>query len=604
MRNHLLYVITLCLFTVLPVSLPAQDKLIDSLKIALQREGISPHERVMTMSALAEVISYSDELRAMKINKNAIGLAHKNNDANGLTFAWSQQVVLEARSGDKKMAMQAVDSALFYAQNASPLMHGIALYRKGFMQNFQNHPEKAFQSWQNALLYLSEPKGALYQAGIFYLKYGIYAERGKLKKASNYAKLALKRAKQSHNPTMMVAALQTYGGSFLDRFFRTQNKALLDSAVHAYKQSVQIFKQNEGWIKDPGVVVLSALNLANIYLDYYPAEYLSSALDMVNLALGVSIENEDNVLEINSYQTISRLNQHVGDFARAEKALLKAKSLVDSLDPPNYYAAKNIYRQLAQLNEQQKDYEDALNYYEQYVYFYKKVFDAKQYQTIQQLEAKYQAEKKADALKQLQQRNAFQRQRTRLYVGIAIIAILGLLALFLAYRFRLKYSLQREKSNKEEAARLLAEQKLMQQQKEQMQTELMAGALQVEHKNELLGNLKDKLQKQAGSKPAKKLERIIEDEFRMDESFEDIRLQLTELHPEFFDRLQEKAHKKLTQLDLKYCAYLSMKLSTKQIAQLMSVEPKSVRMVKYRLKQKLELGKEDDLDAFLQNKGT
>lgn len=64
--------------------------------------------------------------------------------------------------------------------------------------------------------------------------------------------------------------------------------------------------------------------------------------------------------------------------------------------------------------------------------------------------------------------------------------------------------------------------------------------------------------------------------------------------------LQEKAHKKLTQLDLKYCAYLSLKLSAKRIAQLMSVEPKSVRMAKYRLKQKLNLTKEENLNDFLQ----
>src|SRR5699024_2103497 len=113
----------------------------------------------------------------------------------------------------------------------------------------------------------------------------------------------------------------------------------------------------------------------------------------------------------------------------------------------------------------------------------------------------------------------------------------------------------------------------------------------------------DKLQEKAGAQPARQLEQIIDDELRIDESFEDIRLQLKEIHPDFFDRLQEKAHKKLTQLDLKYCAYLSMKLSTKQIASLMNVEPKSVRMTKYRLKQKLDLGKEDNLDDFLQRKG-
>src|SRR5699024_4642456 len=169
------------------------------------------------------------------------------------------------------------------------------------------------------------------------------------------------------------------------------------------------------------------------------------------------------------------LYQRADNLEAAEKALMKGKKLVDSLDPPNYSSGKNIYQSLARLNKQQGDYADALTYYERYMDYYRKVFDTEQYETIQQLETKYQTAKKEAALKQLKQRNAFQKQRTRLYIGIAIITILGLLALFLAYRFRLKYSLQREKSKEEETARLLAEQKLMKQQKEQMQTELLAG---------------------------------------------------------------------------------------------------------------------------------
>lgn len=603
MKKHLISLFIFCILVGTPAILSAQNLLIDSLKTVLQQEDISSHQRIMTMSDLADVISGSERSHAMQLNKKAIVLAQKHKDANGLTFTWSQQAVLQAMAGNKKLAKQAIDSALFYAREASPLMHGIVLYRKGYIQNLHNQPDDAFRSWRKALLYLSEPKGALYQAGIFYLKYGIYAERGELEKAADYAHLALKRATQSDDATMLVAAWQINGSSYLNRFFQTNKTALLDSAVYAFKQSIQLFRKKEGWIKSPGVVALSALNLANIYLDYYPAGYRDSVISNVNLALRVSIESGNKLMEINGYQVISRLYRRTDNLDAAEKALLKGRKLVESLDPPIYSVGKNIYRLLAQVNEQQGDSAAALKYYKQYLYYYRQMFDAKQYRTIQQLEAKYQAEKKEAALKQLKQRNAFQRKQTRLYITIAIIAILGLLGLFLAYRFRLKYSLQREKSKDEEAARLLAEQKLMQQQKEQMQTELMAGALQVEHKNELLENLKDKLQKKAGARPAKQLGRIIDDELRMDESFEDIRLQLNELHPEFFDRLQEKADKKLTKLDLKYCAYLSMKLSTKQIARLMSVEPKSVRMAKYRLKQKLELGKEDDIDDYLQSKG-
>lgn len=81
--------------------------------------------------------------------------------------------------------------------------------------------------------------------------------------------------------------------------------------------------------------------------------------------------------------------------------------------------------------------------------------------------------------------------------------------------------------------------------------------------------------------------------------FEDIKMQIQELHPTFFNQLSDKAVQKLTALDLKYCAYIYLQMTTKQIAQVLHVEPQSVRMFKYRLKQKFGLGKDVDLEVFL-----
>lgn len=80
--------------------------------------------------------------------------------------------------------------------------------------------------------------------------------------------------------------------------------------------------------------------------------------------------------------------------------------------------------------------------------------------------------------------------------------------------------------------------------------------------------------------------------------FEDIKTHIQELHPDFFNQLNKNALQKLTPLDLKYCTYIYLKMNTKQIAQALDVEPQSVRMFKYRLKQKFGLGKEVDLEDF------
>jgi DNA-binding CsgD family transcriptional regulator len=160
---------------------------------------------------------------------------------------------------------------------------------------------------------------------------------------------------------------------------------------------------------------------------------------------------------------------------------------------------------------------------------------------------------------------------------------------------RLKIQLKEE-----EAARLAAEQLLIQQKNEQLQKELLVGAMHLNQKNELLANLTDQI-KQESVSSLQSINAAIKENLMLDKDFEQFKNNLQNLHPEFFGKLQQYADGKLTALDLKYCAYIYMKLSSKQIASTMHVEQKTVRMTKYRIKKKLGLDKDTDLDNFIEN---
>ena len=187
--------------------------------------------------------------------------------------------------------------------------------------------------------------------------------------------------------------------------------------------------------------------------------------------------------------------------------------------------------------------------------------------------------------------------------------------MFRAYHYKLRYSIQREKQlakekedaeqtaamqvlfEKEEQARLKAEQDLLELKHQQLQKEALANSLLIDHKNDMLKQIKHKIQ--AGD--AQDINKLLKDEALLTADFEDIKWQIQQLHPTFFQQLMERATQKLTALDLRYCAYLYLQMSTKQIAQVLHVEAQSVRMFKYRLKQKFGLPKESDLEEFLQS---
>lgn len=69
---------------------------------------------------------------------------------------------------------------------------------------------------------------------------------------------------------------------------------------------------------------------------------------------------------------------------------------------------------------------------------------------------------------------------------------------------------------------------------------------------------------------------------------------------DYFNKLEEYSNNKLTVQDLKYCDCFCMKLTPKEISNMYNVESKSVRMNKYRIKQKLNVPSDISLEAFLQ----
>jgi DNA-binding CsgD family transcriptional regulator len=75
---------------------------------------------------------------------------------------------------------------------------------------------------------------------------------------------------------------------------------------------------------------------------------------------------------------------------------------------------------------------------------------------------------------------------------------------------------------------------------------------------------------------------------------------------DYFDRVHEKFLNRmksrfpiLTANDLRLSAYLRMNLSTKEIAPLMNITVRGVEISRYRLRKKLQLGREDNLYDFL-----
>ena len=133
--------------------------------------------------------------------------------------------------------------------------------------------------------------------------------------------------------------------------------------------------------------------------------------------------------------------------------------------------------------------------------------------------------------------------------------------------------------------------------------ELANTTLTLAKKNEMLLDLKEALSKADGdadnSRKSRKLLHLIDRNLNSEEDWAIFESHFNEVHEAFLNRLR-KAHPELTAGDFRLAAYLRMDLSSKEIAPLLHISVRGVENKRYRLRKKLDLESNDNLNQYLQ----
>lgn len=142
---------------------------------------------------------------------------------------------------------------------------------------------------------------------------------------------------------------------------------------------------------------------------------------------------------------------------------------------------------------------------------------------------------------------------------------------------------------------------------EHKNAELASTAMNLVQKKEFLLKITDelnKLNKQSGATiettELKKILRSLSSEEKLDEEWNQFSLHFNNVHRDFLITLKNK-FPHLSAHELKLCAYLRMNLTSKEMAQLMSISVRGVEINRYRLRKKLQLQPKEDLFQFLLN---
>lgn len=134
--------------------------------------------------------------------------------------------------------------------------------------------------------------------------------------------------------------------------------------------------------------------------------------------------------------------------------------------------------------------------------------------------------------------------------------------------------------------------------------ELMNASLNTVQNQQLLKELKHNLENTALEdvpsikREVKKIIRHIDYNIETDDDWLSLLHHFNSVHIGFFDRLKQ-LHGTLTESEQRHCVFIKLRMQTKEIAQILHIDPRSVQASRYRIKKKMNLGENADLRDYI-----
>ncbi len=299
--------------------------------------------------------------------------------------------------------------------------------------------------------------------------------------------------------------------------------------------------------------------------------------------------------------------KHLGDFEKADNIWKQAMETVEREGLGHWKLT--LLNERVLFYEAKGDYKSALAANRVYEAFKDSVKSADLKEKLAEMEVKHQSYEKDVQLEKFAREKEIADAELRLIyiLGFSIVLILIVVIFFTRRNSKLHQTLTEEKQKtlELELEKKASEEARLVEENERQKNQLSTRALEVGQRNGILLDVYEqiKLLQQKGVDEQQvlisNLHQQIGSYMRSGEDWKRIRVQLEEVNSALTQKIKE-AYPQLTGKDLRMLMLFKLGLNTKEIANLLSLAPSSVKMSRYRLKKKLNLEKTASLEEFLQ----
>lgn len=329
----------------------------------------------------------------------------------------------------------------------------------------------------------------------------------------------------------------------------------------------------------------------------YEQGRFAEALPLAESAYKIVSEREDVYKIVYEATLIARILIKLNQQGRAIELL---KMVVERAHGAGLIAEEQAgHKYLSEAFRASGRWQDALLSQERYHSLKDSIDGVEVQNTLNNLQTRFETEKKQQLIDRLNEKNLAHEKRNRLFIGLLLVSVVVLLLLMLIIRLR-------NRTIRQNKALRIREQEIHKLEHERLTLdldyktrELSAATLHLINKNEVLNDLKNKLEASENSQPElRQVIRQIDQNINLDKDWQNFSRHFEEVHPGFFSKLKEK-YSSLTPNEERLCAYLAINLNTKEISQMLNVTTAAVDKSRNRLRKKLGIAPDVNLTEFL-----
>jgi len=464
--------------------------------------------------------------------------------------------------------------------------HNLAVFEK----RLSNYP-KALTYYQQALE-LMKIHGKAHNIGIATMNIGLlYKSQGANEEAKEKLLEAYEYCKEVKHVKCMASSLEGLGNLYFDMGDYLK-------AEKYYYQALELKEKED----DPHGRALSYYNLGWVELeggDLDKAEGYFLEAFKIRRFLG-DLMQEGTVMEDLAYLYLER-----GNPGRALEYANRSFHLADSLHIPFRILASA--ERLYAIHKELGNWKRAARFADTIMAYKDSVFNKEKSRQVDDLRIKYETERKEEEIRGLARENKL-RKRQNLAMGLGGAVLLLLLLLFF---FQYNRSTQRKKLLLHRENEILRTRQELARQKLEHTSEKLSLAekqlqdfvISLREKSRLIEKLREemglgKAGEESSSISKEKVQQILENKILTEEDWQHFKQKFDLIFPAYLMGLKA-SYPHLSQGDIRLWALTKLRLSGRDISNILGISTHSVRVNRYRLKKKIGLSKEKDLGEFI-----